>query len=127
MALTLAWLLATSSIALGLGLHQLALASLATVARIGGAADHLPTADELVPALHGAVVLGLALTTPVLLSGAVAEVGIRAIGAAAPGGGSVAAVAVGLAPWGRLAVGLVALAAAFSTHPEAWVRGLRPP
>jgi hypothetical protein len=126
-ALTLAWILVTSSIALGLGLHRVALASLGAVSDIGAAAGHLPTADELVVALHGAVVLGLALTTPVLLSGAVAEVGVRALGAAVPGGGSAAAVAVGVATWARLAAGLVALAAAFSTHPEAWVRGLRPP
>lgn len=125
---TVANLLVTASLAAGLslGLHRPLLAGLlASFDRfaLARASEWLPTlavGPWLVDQLATITALALALATPVLLTRTLVELGVASLGRADVEAGTTAAISSGL----RLAAALVALGAAWSTHPEAFARGL---
>ncbi|EDM76406.1 hypothetical protein PPSIR1_23774 [Plesiocystis pacifica SIR-1] len=85
----------------------------------GASLDALAIATELGGVAFEACVLGLALATPVLLTRAVVDLGVGVLGR---GPDPAPAVVEALSPGLRLLAALVALGAAWSIHPEAYVR-----
>jgi type III secretory pathway component EscT len=74
-----------------------------------------------VVAARGMLVLALALATPVLLTVAVVDLGLRLLGR---GPTPAEPITEAVRPWLRTAAALVALGASWSTFPDAWARGL---
>lgn len=113
---------------LALGLHRpLLAASLDTLALVPiGTAPWALVETTLQPAmlqaLHAMLTLGLALATPALLAGALAELAARAL---AKGPAPTDALDA-WAPWLRLAAALLALTASWTAYTEAWTRPLLP-
>ena len=119
-------LLAVTCVSGGLlaGVHRpllLALRELLVLWPVGAPAQWLPTLPALlswvVAAAHAGLVLALTLATPVLLSAATLDLGLRLAcrGVAAPAGEV-------LRPWLCAAAALVALGAAWAAYPGAWLR-----
>ncbi|PRP91505.1 hypothetical protein ENSA5_54790 [Enhygromyxa salina] len=85
----------------------------------------LPTLAELPSWASGQLAaitaLALALATPVLLTRALVQLCLVSLGRGGPESSSLTAA---LAPGLRLAAGLIALGAAWSTYPEAFARGM---
>jgi hypothetical protein len=106
------------------GVHRpllLALRELSTVWPVGAPARWLPGLDTLgaplVPAAHACLVLALTFATPVLLTAATLDLGLRL----AARGVAVAPVEA-VRPWLVAAAAMVALGAAWAAYPEAWQR-----
>mgnify|MGYP003592963965 CR=1 FL=1 len=99
----------------------LALRELLTLWPVGAPARWLPGLAELPPWLvataHSALTLALTFATPVLLTAATLDLGLRLStrGVAVP-------VLEAVRPWLVCAAALVALGAAWSAYPEAWLR-----
>jgi flagellar biosynthesis protein FliR len=129
-SLTLLMVSASLAAALALGVHRplihAALASFEAWAIAEPStwivrAPALGSGRRLATQVHAMATLGLALATPVLLTRAVLELGV---GSLARTGASTAALLAALLPGLRLAAGLIALGAAWSSYPEAFARGL---
>ena len=106
------------------GVHRpslFALRELLVLWPVGAPAQWLPAVPALlawlVAAAHACLVLALTLATPVLLTAATLDLGLRLAcrGVAVP-------VGEALRPWLCAAAGLVALGAAWAAYPEAWLR-----
>lgn len=113
------------SLALGLALHRPPLTALRSVATrwpVGDPATWQADVDvaAVIAAAHDATLLALGLATPVLLTVAIVEL---ALALAAPRG-PLASLAGAVRPWLVASAALVALSAAWATHPEAWSRAL---
>jgi len=119
-------LLAVACVAGGMlaGVHRPALLAsreLLVLWPVGAPAQWLPALPALlawlVAAAHACLVLALTLATPVLLTAATLDLGLRLAcrGVAVPLGEA-------LRPWLCAAAGLVALGAAWAAYPEAWLR-----
>lgn len=113
--------------ALGLGLHQPLLLGARGVFEAWPVGDPFgwAMAEVSVARLaHGLVLLALTLATPALLAGAVGELVVRVVGARAGAGG---AMALGMAPWLRMAGALVATGASWAAYDAVWAaRALSP-
>lgn len=87
----------------------------------GGASLGLP---DLVTALHGFVMLLLTMVTPLLMTAAVAEIGLGIIGG---GPAPASATSEGLRVWARTAGALIALGASWAAYGEIWARAATTP
>jgi flagellar biosynthesis protein FliR len=111
--------------ALGIGLHRplvLAIVETFGVFSLGEPQQWLALTTVLgtpwlLRALHGALLLALALATPVLLTAAVVEVALGLVG---QGPGPAAVVMAAVRPWLRTAGGLVALGASWAAYGAVW-------
>lgn len=123
-ALPLLLVVACASGGLLSGVHRpllLALRDVLALWPVGEPAQWLPASPALlvwlVAAAHACLVLALTLATPVLLSSATLDLGMRLAsrGVAVP-------VAEVMRPWLCSAAALVALAAAWAAYPASWLR-----
>ncbi len=119
-------LLAVACVSGGLvaGIHRpllLALRAWFVVWPVGMPARWLPALPELLPwtitAAHNGLVLALTLATPVLLTSATLDLGLRLAsrGLAVP-------VSEALRPWLCSAAAMISLGAAWAVYPTAWLR-----
>jgi hypothetical protein len=107
--------------ALALGIHQpLLLALRGTMQTIPlGTATLAVSAADLAHLLHAMTVLALALSTPVLLTAAVAELAVRAV---SQGPLAATPLASASAPWLRTGAALVALGASWQAYGATWAQ-----